>query len=969
MAEQLFKLSPHRDLQCYFYQPSAIAALSGASNSGFTLSGSWRQQFDWAVVEWNRDNVFEHPALRYLPDGDLSGIEISYIEQRTGCIPLESNVYPSSDWPYLRLWTPRADGGEDVYFVRLKDYASPLTGSTYQNATASMTLSGTVSPGYRIGLAFMGTFASSDDPANALTEQHYYYTTQSADTLQTVAAGVASAINVASPDITATNSGETVTCTYRGAGNFRNTTGANANRIGIYGFVQQGSSTTWTESSAEFDGGQFPSHYSVALDFSHLQGVLNDPSQFFLSAIPYVPVPTTNVRKLRWTWAADLQPQSFVRTEFNASVTQWTVTGSNLQHLVAGPGSRRLEDDNPAIAYSVTDGESDWTPAGPGNFSGSRIQMTEQPGAACTVQYTEPSPHQLYLGTRLLASGASIEITIDGGSPLVFHLHLSNEDVLVRLPLGTVNAGDHTIAITHTGGSASAGPGPYPLYFDFVEIAYPSANLPDFPPQPQLALATDWDTLHSQALPAERTAWLIWKLGFHSRVNHYTGALWFYELYRPGHQYATLSATVSVPPGGPTGYTEIDIGTAPSQATFQHLNLAEDTAQSIALALAQRINQGASAIWAAANGDTLTITARTMGVAGDGLPVSSYTGANSNVTLSLWSGALSGGVDGTDAGWDPTDTNAQSISTLTAFWRTDLAAQPRINRACRDWSQAFFGALSGYGIDCVAAFSTELAHVDPTPAAGMAQRYPDGGPATLNTPAIQTNFSPTSLTFWQQVYMDMASLQAQAGVVPYLQSGEVQWWYFPKAGVGMPYYDAYTAQTFAAEFGTPMRVIVNNDADPAQFSDEANFLQSLLGNYTATIRTTLMSAHPDARYEVLYPVDVNSAGFNHVVNFPNSDWTPANLTCLKTESFSYTAARNLDASLSSMQTSAAAGFPASQRSHLVGIGDATTPWKKEVALAQSRGLESVVLFALDQFCLIGYPVPSSAQQRWSRRAA
>ena len=42
--------------------------------NGFTVSGTWRQQFDWAVIEWNRDNVYEHPAFRNLPDGDLSGL-------------------------------------------------------------------------------------------------------------------------------------------------------------------------------------------------------------------------------------------------------------------------------------------------------------------------------------------------------------------------------------------------------------------------------------------------------------------------------------------------------------------------------------------------------------------------------------------------------------------------------------------------------------------------------------------------------------------------------------------------------------------------------------------------------------------------------------------------------------------------------------------------------------------------------
>jgi hypothetical protein len=42
---------------------------------------------------------------------------------------------------------------------------------------------------------------------------------------------------------------------------------------------------------------------------------------------------------------------------------------------------------------------------------------------------------------------------------------------------------------------------------------------------------------------------------------------------------------------------------------------------------------------------------------------------------------------------------------------------------------------------------------------------------------------------------------------------------------------------------------------------------------------------------------------------------------------------------------------------------------KEVDLAQGEGVESVVLFALDQFCLIGYRLPPFVPQRWSRKAA
>jgi hypothetical protein len=110
MGEQLSKLRPDRDLQCYFQEPSAVAALSQTSSSGFSVSGCWRDPFDWVVVEWNRDNVFEHPALRNLPDGDLSGAQLSYQEVRTNCIAMDSTLYPTVEWPYLRIWADNGGG-------------------------------------------------------------------------------------------------------------------------------------------------------------------------------------------------------------------------------------------------------------------------------------------------------------------------------------------------------------------------------------------------------------------------------------------------------------------------------------------------------------------------------------------------------------------------------------------------------------------------------------------------------------------------------------------------------------------------------------------------------------------------------------------------------------------------------------------------------------------------------------------
>jgi hypothetical protein len=232
-------------------------------------------------------------------------------------------------------------------------------------------------------------------------------------------------------------------------------------------------------------------------------------------------------------------------------------------------------------------------------------------------------------------------------------------------------------------------------------------------------------------------------------------------------------------------------------------------------------------------------------------------------------------------------------------------------------------------------------NADPSLSVGMAQRYFDGTPVVLNTPSIQTNFSPTALSYWQPVYLHVAGLQNTAGLVPYLQAGEVQWWYFPSTNVSMPFYDAYTQRQFTAQYGVSLQDIVTNAA--------------------------LQAAYPGCRFEVLYPTDTNNTPLNMLINYPSADWTPANLTCLKTESFGFTGSYNLVNCTMSMSTSAAKGFPNSQRAHLVGIGDAWSAWLKEADIAQSQGLETVVLFALDQYCLIGYPPPPFVNSTSSSR--
>jgi len=379
-------------------------------------------------------------------------------------------------------------------------------------------------------------------------------------------------------------------------------------------------------------------------------------------------------------------------------------------------------------------------------------------------------------------------------------------------------------------------------------------------------------------------------------------------------------------------------------AQLWNWNLIGDTAESIATCFELLINAGSTEVWAQASGASLTITSRLSGSAGNNITLRVSTNST-QFTASPATISLSGGQDGT--------------------WRTDLTTVPRMNRAARDWTLSYLKAMNSYGTSVTASFSMELGNGDPSSGAGIAQRYPDGTPCMVNTPALQTNFGPESTAFWQQAYLDMAQIMSQAGMTPYLQFGEVQWWYMAANG-GMPFYDTYTTSAYQTAYGHPMAIISSQNADPTQYPNECAFLPGLIGQFTQAIMTFVRQSVPNAKFEVLYPPDVNNTALNKLINYPTASWTPANLACLKTENFTYTGDRNLDLARESIQLPQQLGFPPSQSSHLVGIGDYTTPWNKEWNLAVAAGAESVVLFALDQLCLVGYSLPVNARTAQAR---
>jgi hypothetical protein len=173
----------------------------------------------------------------------------------------------------------------------------------------------------------------------------------------------------------------------------------------------------------------------------------------------------------------------------------------------------------------------------------------------------------------------------------------------------------------------------------------------------------------------------------------------------------------------------------------------------------------------------------------------------------------------------------------------------------------------------------------------------------------------------------------------------------------MPFYDGWTMAEFESRYSHALAEISTNDVDPGTYPEEVEFLADILGEFTDAIIDYVRASFSSARFEVLYPYDVNATAFNRAINYPEAAWTPAALDCLKTEGLSLTFTRNLEASEEGIGMGEPMGFAASQRAHLVGLGDSTAPWLKEARIAEGRRFDSVVLFALDQFCLIGYELP------------
>ncbi len=1075
MPEPIYKLQPHRTLHLRgFDRRGAAAALWGASDAGFTVSGVFRDPADFCVlILFDADDVFSHPRWRYLPDFDFTGIVLQFDVTYTNLQPLDSPKFPSIDWDKLDII--KADGS--TAHVKLWDHAAKQSGGFaaasltytlhgvpaafdrvtlwYQNLAFDYIVPGATSVDYQFFAAGAGAVHSITIGANT-----YSYTETAGDGSPAVAADLAAAINGVDPNAAATASanhviltparddGSSVACSATD-GNGPATlyqvqastvlrairdqiNGANwlaqgsplSLRAAVsgsslvitaarYGTVNTSGTTVIWASGEKFTGidpagtiqisgavynissVDSPTQITLATSAGAQSGAVyladrggedgnmialyelhknenlyftprgaaqmtgGDSTATWRVTLDFSALGITSIRQMWMTFAPQLtNAGAYSPQEWTAVFSNWTVSDADSKRelKVAGPGSVRVGSRDSWVNYTG----SGWSSES-GFYWLGFAKRTAQPGNSVAVEYHCQHTHDLYVGTSLYKDRGIFAVALDGDGATDLDCYLDAEPAVVtrRLVRSGVPAGKHTLTLTLKDAKNADSSG-FNAYFDYLEAAVAS-GVPDAPQvYGDRSVATDFDTDHTYKLSPQRLVWMIDKSGLHGDIDHYAGVFWWNQRKRAGGTFPSLTVTFGGNwADGDTAFLQIGgnafndgAGTVMGKSVFP-----ADTTETIATHFASFINETFVGVWASAAAGVLTITCRS--------PEYSFTfftdKSSAAGTISV-SGSLSGGVEGT--------------------WQIDDTITPVINRAAADWHKDYFAEIAAKGWTATAAFSMEL--VDPPdnpPAAAWAQRFRDNAAVQTDTgfaslKSTQCTFSDSVAAYQKQAFEEMAGFMKLAGLTPWLQFGEFLWWFFTNydadanPGGGMAYYDADTAGQALAALGRPLASFLTpGDAPSLNNYADANFLRSRIKAHIDAIRSYVLSAHPDAKFELLWPLDVNyppARQLNRYVNLPAECQQPAGsgLDRIKMEGLSFGATeRNVDHAREAMRFPYAPplAWPKSEVRYLLPWFNGGCPWAREYLAACRELLPNISFWAWDHLNLLGWPLPLPAE--------
>jgi hypothetical protein len=204
-------------------------------------------------------------------------------------------------------------------------------------------------------------------------------------------------------------------------------------------------------------------------------------------------------------------------------------------------------------------------------------------------------------------------------------------------------------------------------------------------------------------------------------------------------------------------------------------------------------------------------------------------------------------------------------------------------------------------------------------------------------------------------------------------------------GGSMAYYDAVTSAAAQASLGRPLYKFTCQDDDPAvNGGADANFLAARLKAHIDAIRTAVLAQYPNAKFEILYPNDVNNpvcllgpgvafaqgGRLNAAVNLPSEYLTQegSGLDRFKVEALSWSATyfqMDLARQAIVFALTAPMSWKLANVAYLVPWFNGTCAWPREFQLASSREIPLINFWAYDHLSLMSWPLPLPT---WLERA-
>jgi hypothetical protein len=771
--------------------------------------------------------------------------------------------------------------------------------------------------------------------------------------------------------------------------------------------------------------------WNVSLDFSGL-GV-DQVRQAWITFAPRLPA-SGAYHDTEWT-----------ATFSNWSVTD---PGNKRALQIAGPASLRIgNDESGACVYSgsvwkVQGANNYW-------HGFARVTAEPGDSLTVTYVATRTHDLYLGTSLYVDRGIVSVTVDADVPTTLDCFLNVGSELVTRRLLRQALPAGTHSVTFTLKSvnhqphqiidGKDVSG---FNFIFDYLEAAVPTPDIADaMVTYDNVSPALDFDTDATYKMSPQRLLWHLLKLGFRGHLNEYLGVFWWNQRKRADGIWNSALITF-VGPWADNEFIQITIG----GFTIYKSVIYWDTPDTIAQHFVSYINSATISTWAEKTGTgEITIHTRTPNW-GDTL---SAEAKKADGTILDGTIVTSGSIDkGTDGIWQVDPSAANPINFPIRQWHADLFKSvnaagllittsfsmelvypPDDGTVANAWQARFSDGTpvttdTGFAhllssqcsfIDNMTEFQKSVYTVMAglQSAAGLTPWLQFGeflwwffssmaqsiescsstdqvtiglinphGMTTGDRVVITGVRGCTSVNgTWGITVTDSThfTVPVSANAAWVSGSGQVR-------GGSMAYYDQVTAAAAQAALGRPLYNFTCQDDDPAiNAGADTSFLAARLKSHIDAIRTAVLAQYPDAKFEILYPNDVNNpvcflgpavqypqgGRLNAAVNLP-PEWqvkAGSGLDRFKVEALSW-GATYLHMDLAHQAIVFALTSPMSwdkaDVAYLVPWFNGTCAWPREFLLASTRPLGLVNFWAYDHLALMSWPLPLP---KWLQRSS